>query len=63
MIAVKVQAGGIGGALESSGAVTGAALDTEILTRPAPSGGSTNTIRNGADADGFSANVFCGLKP
>ena len=60
---MTVQAGGIDGALESSGTLTEPALVTEILSLPAPVGGSTNTIRNGADADGFSKNVRCGLKP
>ena len=39
------------------------AFDTAILNLSAPAGGSMNTIRNGADADGSIVNAFCGLKP
>ena len=60
---LALQAGGVEveGVLESGGVAI--AFDTEILILPAPVGGFTNTIRNGADAVGSIANAFCGLNP
>ena len=59
---VAVHAGGRV-SVDESAIVLVDAFDTDSLSLSAPVGGSTNTIRNGAEADGFTTNVLGGLKP